>query len=140
MTLEIMNHFSLASFSRNPMIILLLQTMTFSKEAYQTLEINNKRVSFSCLKGKKKPAERENVCESTKMFILGWAAVCFRYKEQHVCRCVTGGLLPQDSWAVSLERPCGGNTQALHPVTLETNVLLMTGRGSFSLLICEQVN
>lgn len=90
MTLEIMNHFSLASFSRNPMIILLLQTMTFSKEAYQTLEINNEKVSFSCLKGKKKPAERENVCESTKMFILGWAAVCFRYKEQHVSLCDRG--------------------------------------------------
>lgn len=107
---EIMNPFSFASFSRNPVIILLLQAMTFSKEAYQTLKINNERVSFSCPKGKKKknPAERENVCESTKMFILGWAAVCFKCKEQHVCCCVSGGLLPQDSWgSVFGETLCG---------------------------------
>lgn len=45
------------------MIILLLQTMTFSKEAYQTLKINNERVSFSCLKGKKKVQKR-------KMFVI----------------------------------------------------------------------
>jgi hypothetical protein len=29
-------------------------------------------------KKKKKPAEKENVCDSTKMFILGWSAVCFK--------------------------------------------------------------
>lgn len=59
--LDIMNHFSLASLSRNPMIIFLKQTMTFSKEAYQILKINNEKVSFRlpqgryCTKGK-------NVC------------------------------------------------------------------------------
>lgn len=56
--LEVMNHFSLASLFRNPMIIVLHQTMTFSKEAYQTLKINNEKVSFllpggrNCTKGK----------------------------------------------------------------------------------------
>lgn len=70
-----MNHFSFASLSRNPMIILLLQTMTFSKKAYQTLQINNERVSFSGLK--KKIAERENVCDNINMFILGWEAARF---------------------------------------------------------------
>ena len=61
-------------------------------------------------------------------------------KEQHVCLCVTGSLLQQDSWASVFGETLGRNTQALHPVTLETNVLLMTGRASFNLLICEQVN
>jgi hypothetical protein len=49
--------------------------MTFSKEAYQMLKINNEKVSFSCL-GPKKNAERENVCESVDMFICGRAAAC----------------------------------------------------------------
>lgn len=62
-----MNHFSIASLSRNPMIILPLQTMTFWKEAYQTCKINNERVSFSCLK--ENTAQRENVCESINMFL-----------------------------------------------------------------------
>lgn len=62
-----MNHFSFTSLSKNPMIILPLQTMTFSEEAYQMFKINNERVSFPCLE--ENIALRKNVCESVNMFI-----------------------------------------------------------------------
>lgn len=106
-----MNHFSFSSLSRNPMIILLLRTMTFSKEAYQTFKINNERVSLSCLK--EEIAWREDVCEASvypfqegQQRALSETEQCIRFR-------VTSGPIQQASRAASLEGSWGRHLSSL---------------------------